>query len=179
MALTVRAAAPGDAALIHGFILALAEYEKLSHAVAAKEADIAAALFGPAPRAFAEIAELDGAAIGFSLWFYTFSTFAGRHGVWLEDLFIVPEARGHGAARALLRSLAQRCLREGLARLEWAVLDWNAPAIAVYDRLGAAALDDWIIRRLTGLGLKALAEAEAGFNSEAALPSIFLPLSRR
>lgn len=159
MALTVRAAAPQDAALVHGFILALADYEKLSHAVAATEADTAAALFAPAPRAFAEIAELDGAAIGFSLWFYTFSTFAGRHGIWLEDLFVIPEARGRGAARALMRSLARRCIGEGLARLEWAVLDWNAPAIAVYDRLGAAALDDWTVRRLTGPPLAALAGA--------------------
>lgn len=159
MALTARAAASQDTALVHGFILALAEYEKLSHAVAATEADTAAALFGPNPRAFAGIAELDGRPVGFSLWFYTFSTFAGRHGIWLEDLFVVPEARGRGAARALMRSLARRCVDEGLARLEWAVLDWNAPAIAVYDRLGAAALDDWTIRRLTGPALEALAGA--------------------
>jgi len=151
MAVAVRPAQPADAGLIHGFIRALADYENLSHAVAASEADISAALFAPEPRAFAEIAELDGAAVGFSLWFYSFSTFEGRHGIYLEDLFVVPQARGRGAARALLRSLARRCVAEGLARLEWAVLDWNAPAIAVYDRLGAAALDDWIIRRLTGL----------------------------
>jgi GNAT superfamily N-acetyltransferase len=157
VAASVRPAAPADAGLVIDFIRALAEYEKLSHAVAASEADIAAALFGPAPRAFAEIAELDGEPVGFSLWFYTFSTFEGRHGIWLEDLFVQPAWRGRGAARALLSSLAQRCLREGLARLEWAVLDWNAPAIAVYDRLGAAALDDWTIRRLTGEALGALA----------------------
>lgn len=159
MAPTVRPAAAQDAGAIHGFILALAEYEKLSHAVFATQGDIAAALFGPAPRAFAEIAELDGRPIGFSLWFYSFSTFEGRHGIYLEDLFVLPEARGRGAARALMRSLARRCVDEGLARLEWAVLDWNAPAIAVYDRLGAAALDDWIIRRLTGAPLAALAGA--------------------
>jgi GNAT superfamily N-acetyltransferase len=155
----VRAAAPTDAALIHGFVRDLAEYEKLSHAVSASEADIAEALFGPAPRAFAEIALLDVEPVGFSLWFYTFSTFEGRHGIWLEDLFVRPAARGRGAARALLRSLAQRCRRENLARLEWAVLDWNAPAIAVYDRMDAASLDDWTIRRLTGDGLQALAES--------------------
>jgi GNAT superfamily N-acetyltransferase len=159
VAATVRPAAPADAGLVFGFIRALAEYEKLSHAVAADEADIAAALFGPAPRALAEIAELDGEPAGFSLWFYTFSTFEGRHGIWLEDLFVQPASRGRGAARALLKSLAQRCVREGLARLEWAVLDWNAPAIAVYDRLGAGALDDWTIRRLTGPALGALAES--------------------
>jgi GNAT superfamily N-acetyltransferase len=159
MAPTVRAAASPDAALIHGFVLALAEYERLPHAVAATQADTAAALFGPSPRAYAEIAELDGRPIGFSVWFYTYSTFAGRHGIWLEDLFVIPEARGRGAARALMRSLARRCRDEGLARLEWAVLDWNAPAIAVYDRLGAAALDDWTIRRLTGPALGTLAGA--------------------
>jgi GNAT superfamily N-acetyltransferase len=159
VAATVRPAAPADAGLVFGFIRALAEYEKLSHAVAADEADIAAALFGPSPRAFAEIAELDGEPAGFSLWFYTFSTFEGRHGIWLEDLFVQPASRGRGAARALLKSLAQRCVREGLARLEWAVLDWNAPAIAVYDRLGAGALDDWTIRRLIGPALGALAES--------------------
>ena len=158
MSLVVRSALPADAGLIFDFIRALADYEKLSHAVAASEADIAAALFAPAPRAFAEIAELDGTPVGFSLWFYSFSTFEGQHGIYLEDLFVVPQARGRGAARALLRSLAQRCVAEGLGRLEWAVLDWNAPAIAVYDRLGAAALDDWIIRRLTGPALQALSE---------------------
>jgi GNAT superfamily N-acetyltransferase len=159
VAVTVRPAAPADAGLVFGFICALAEYEKLAHAVAASEADIATALFGPAPRAFAEIAELDGKPVGFSLWFYTFSTFEGRHGIWLEDLFVQPQSRGRGAARALLSSLAQRCMRQGLARLEWAVLDWNAPAIAVYDRLGADALDDWTVRRLTGPALKALSES--------------------
>jgi GNAT superfamily N-acetyltransferase len=154
----VRAAAPQDAALIFGFIRDLAEYEELAHTVAASEADIAAALFGPAPRAFAEIALADGEPVGFALWFYTFSTFEGRHGIWLEDLFVRPAARGQGAARALLQSLARRCLAEGLARLEWSVLDWNAPAIAVYDRMGAASMDEWTIRRLTGAGLKVLAE---------------------
>jgi GNAT superfamily N-acetyltransferase len=158
MSLQVRAAAPEDAGLIYGLIRDLAEYEKLSDAVAATEADIAAALFGPAPRAYAEIAEIDAEPVGFCLWFYTFSTFAGRHGIWLEDLFVRPAARGRGAGRALLQSLARRCRREGLARLEWAVLDWNAPAIAVYDRLGSAALDDWTIRRLTGEALGALAQ---------------------
>lgn len=157
MAIAVRPARPADAGLVHGFILALAEYEKLSHAVAASEADTAAALFGPQPKAFAEIAEADGAPVGFALWFYTYSTFAGRHGVWLEDLFVTPQARGRGAGKALLQALARRCAAEGLARLEWAVLDWNAPAIGFYDALGADALDDWTTRRLDGEAISRLA----------------------
>jgi GNAT superfamily N-acetyltransferase len=159
MRLVVRPAVPADLALIYGFIRALAEYEQLAHAVTATEADVGQALFGPAPRVFAEIAEADGAAVGFSLWFYSYSTFVGRHGIYLEDLFVLPEARGRGAGRALLSSLARRCVDEGLGRLEWAVLDWNAPAIGVYDRIGAAALDDWTLRRLTGEALKALSDS--------------------
>jgi GNAT superfamily N-acetyltransferase len=156
---TVRAATPADAALIFGFVRALADYERLLDQVEATEADIARDLFGPAPRAFCDIAESEGAPVGFALWFYNYSTFRGRHGLYLEDLFVVPEARGKGAGKALLRRLAQRCLDEGLARLEWAVLDWNAPSIAFYDSLGADALDDWIVRRLTGEALERLARA--------------------
>ena len=160
MSLTVRPARPADAALVHGFILALAAYEKLSDSVTATEADTARALFAPAPRAFAEIAERDGTPIGFALWFYSYSTFAGRHGVWLEDLFVVPEARGQGGGKALLRSLARRCVAEGLGRLEWTVLDWNAPSIAFYDALGAEAMDEWTTRRLHGEALRKLAGAK-------------------
>lgn len=154
---TVRPASPADAGLIHGFIRDLAEYEKLLHEAEATEADIAAALFVDHPRVFCEIAEADGAAVGFALWFYSFSTFRGRHGIYLEDLFVRPEARGLGAGKALLRALAQRCVGEGLARLEWSVLDWNAPAIGFYDGLGAAAMDEWTVRRLDGIALEALA----------------------
>ena len=156
---TIRAAAPADAELILGFIRALAEYERLLHEVKIDAAGVAAALFGPNPRAFCDIAEADGAPIGFALWFYSFSTFEGAFGIYLEDLFVAPEARGRGAGLALMRRLAQRCRDEGLARLEWAVLDWNAASIAFYDRLGAAAKRDWITRRLSGTALTALAEA--------------------
>ena len=155
---TVRAATPADAELIVGFIRGLAAYEKLLHEVKIDAASVAAALFGPNPRAFCDIAEADGAPIGFALWFYNFSTFEGAFGIYLEDLFVVPEARGGGAGMALMRRLAERCRDEGLARLEWAVLDWNAPSIAFYDRLGAAAKSDWITRRLSGTALAALAE---------------------
>jgi GNAT superfamily N-acetyltransferase len=156
--ITVRDATPADAAVIHRFILALAEYEKLLDVVRATEADTAAALFGPAPRAFCDIAEQDGAPVGFALWFYNFSTFEGRFGIYLEDLFVVPEARGSGAGLALMRRLAQRCRDEDLRRFEWAVLDWNEPSIAFYDRIGATAKSGWITRSLSGAALAALAE---------------------
>ena len=154
----VRPATPADAGLIYGFIRALADYEKLLHEVVATEADVAGALFGASPRVFCDIAEADGRPVGFALWFYNYSTFRGRHGIYLEDLFVIPEARGLGAGKALLRRLAQRCVEEGLARLEWAVLDWNAPSIAFYDSLGASAQTDWIVRRLTDEPLRALAD---------------------
>jgi GNAT superfamily N-acetyltransferase len=157
--ITVRAATPADLSAIVRFIRALAEYERLLHEVRASEADIAAALFSPNPRAFCDIAEQDGAAIGFALWFYNFSTFEGRFGIYLEDLFVVPEARGSGAGLALMRRLAQRCREQGLKRFEWAVLNWNEPSIAFYDRLGAASKSEWTVRSLSGDALAALAEA--------------------
>ena len=145
----VRPARPEDAALIYGFIRGLAEYEKLLDEVEATQDDIAGHLFGEAPRAFCDIAEADGTPVGFALWFYNYSTFRGRHGIYLEDLFVVPEARGLGAGKALLQRLAQRCQEENLARLEWSVLDWNAPAIEFYQRLGATVMPDWRICRMT------------------------------
>jgi len=157
MSVTVRPATPADAGLIHQFILDLAEYEKLLNDVTATESDTADALFGENPRAFADIAEIDGQPVGFALWFYNYSTFVGRHGIYLEDLFVRPSARGSGAGKALLANLAKRCVDEGLGRLEWSVLDWNAPSIAFYDSLGAASMDAWIIRRLTGDGIRKLA----------------------
>jgi GNAT superfamily N-acetyltransferase len=159
MAVSIRSATPADSALILQFIRDLADYEKLLDSVEATEGHVTAALFGPTPRAFCDIAELDGEPVGFALWFYNFSTFVGRHGIWLEDLFVRPSARGAGAGKALLANLARRCRDENLGRLEWSVLDWNAPSIAFYDSLGAAALDDWITRRMTGEALAKLAEA--------------------
>jgi GNAT superfamily N-acetyltransferase len=157
MPVSIRPATPSDAALVYQFIRDLAEYEKLLDTVEATQADVAAALFGDNPRAFADIAELDGEPVGFALWFYSYSTFVGRHGIWLEDLFVRPSARGSGAGKALLVNLARRCVDENLGRFEWSVLDWNAPSIAFYDSLGAAAMDEWIIRRLTGEPLRRLA----------------------
>lgn len=153
----VRAARPEDAALVHDFVLRLAAYEKLSHAVSATREDLAGLLFGPEPRAFCDLVELDGQAAGFCLWFYTVSTFVGRAGIWIEDLFVLPEARGRGAGLALLQALAGRCQGEGLGRLDWAVLDWNAPAIGFYERIRSVGLDDWRLRRLSGDALAALA----------------------
>jgi GNAT superfamily N-acetyltransferase len=157
--IAVRPAAPADGELILGFIRALAEYERMADEVRATQADIEAALFSLIPRAFCDIAERDGAPVGFALWFYNFSTFEGRFGIYLEDLFVAPEARGGGAGLALMRRLAERCHDEGLKRLEWAVLDWNAPSIAFYDRLGATAKTAWITRSLSGPALAELAEA--------------------
>ena len=157
MSVTIREATPADASLIYGFIRALAKYEKLLDQVEASEADLAGHLFCETPRLFCDIAEGDGKPVVFAFCFYNYSTFKGRHGIYLEDLFVVPEAHGLGAGKALLRALAKRCVAQGLARLEWSVLDWNAPSIAFYDSLGAEALNEWITRRMTGEPLKALA----------------------
>ena len=124
-------------------------------------ADIAAALFAASPEVFCDLAEVDGAVVGFALWFYTFSTFRGRHGIYLEDLFVRPEARRAGAGKALLCNLARRCVDEGLGRFEWSVLDWNEPAIAFYAAQGARPLAGWSMCRVDGPALAALA-AKAG-----------------
>jgi len=157
MSLVVRVATVADAPLILEFVRDLAEYERLLHEVEMTEADVRRDLFGENPRAFCEIAEVGGMPVGFALWFYNYSTFRGRAGIYLEDLFVKPEARGVGAGKALLRRLAQRCVEADLGRLEWAVLNWNAPSIAFYDSLGASAKDDWTVRRLDGDALHALA----------------------
>lgn len=154
--LSIRAATPADAGLIVDLIGELAEYERLSHEAKASPADITRDLFGAAPKVFCEIAELANTPVGFALWFYTYSTFEGRHGIWLEDLFVRPEARGRGIGKALLTSLAQTCVREGLGRLEWWVLDWNKPSIDFYLSQGAVMQDDWTKCRLAGKALQAL-----------------------
>jgi GNAT superfamily N-acetyltransferase len=159
MSVVVRRADPRDVGLILQFIRDLAEYEKLLSEVEATEADIRRDLFGENPRCFCDIAEADGQPVGFALWFYNYSTFRGRAGIYLEDLFVKPEARGLGAGKALLKRLAERCVEFDLGRLEWAVLDWNAPSIAFYDSLGAAELSDWTVRRLDGEALRRLAES--------------------
>jgi GNAT superfamily N-acetyltransferase len=158
--LTLRAAAPADVPEILALIRELADYERLLHEVDATPEGLHAALFGPTPRVFCDLAEQDGVITGFALWFYSFSTFRGRHGIYLEDLFVRPAMRGHGIGRALLADLAARCLREDLARLEWSVLDWNEPALAFYRTLGARGMTDWIPHRVTGEALLTLARGD-------------------
>jgi GNAT superfamily N-acetyltransferase len=157
MTLSIRSAEERDAGLILEFIRELAAYERLAHEVVATQDDIARALFGPQPRAFADIAEWDGKPAGFALWFYNFSTFRGRHGIYLEDLFVRPEFRSRGLGKALLRHLARRCVAEGLPRLEWCVLDWNEPALRFYRSIGAVPMDEWTVQRVTGKALERLA----------------------
>jgi GNAT superfamily N-acetyltransferase len=159
MTLTIRKAEVRDASLIFDFIRELAEYERLAHEVDATDADIAEALFGSQPRVFADIAEWDGVPAGFALWFYNFSTFRGRHGIYLEDLFVRPDFRSKGIGKALLRHLARRCVTEGLPRLEWWVLDWNEDALRFYRSIGALPMDEWTVQRVTGDHLSQLAEA--------------------
>lgn len=165
--LTLRPARPTDVTVILALIRELAEYERLAHELEATEEDLRRALFAPAPRVFADIAEWrekagESQVVGFALGFYTFSTFKGRHGLHLEDLFVRPSHRGRGIGQALLVNLARRCMQEGLGRLEWSVLDWNAPAIEFYRRLGAATHSEWVLQRVTGEALQALASREIG-----------------
>ncbi len=157
MKAAIRPAVPSDAPVILRFIRELAQYERLLHEVKITLSDVEALVFGPSPKVFCDIAEDNGEPVGFALWFYSVSTFEGRLGIYLEDLYVRPEARGGGTGKALLAHLARRCVAEGLARLEWAVLDWNAPAIGFYDALGATAKTDWIVRRLSDDALARLA----------------------
>jgi GNAT superfamily N-acetyltransferase len=159
MKVRIRDATPEDVDIIHGFILALADYEKLRHEARADPASLARHLFGPRPMAEVLIAEdEDAAPVGFALFFHNFSTFEGRPGIYLEDLFVAPEARGSGAGKALLKRLAQLAVERDCGRLEWAVLDWNEPAIAFYRSIGARPMDEWIVQRMDGEALIALAE---------------------
>jgi diamine N-acetyltransferase len=155
--LAIRAARSDDAAAIHALICELADYEKLRHEVDATADDIGRDLFGANPRVFAEIAEWNGEVAGFSLWFYNYSTFRGRHGLYLEDLFVRPAFRGHGIGKALIVNLAKRCVAEGLARFQWSVLDWNKPSIEFYESLGAKMTPEWLGCRVEGAALKNLA----------------------
>lgn len=156
--ITIRPARPGDEALVLSFIRALADYEKLLDRVVATEASVRDALFGSSPRVFCDIAEWNGEPAGFALWFYNYSTFLARHGIYLEDLFVKPDYRGKGIGKRLLVNLAARAVREGCGRLEWAVLNWNEPSIRFYESLGARPMDDWTVYRLTGEALTKLAQ---------------------
>jgi GNAT superfamily N-acetyltransferase len=157
MSLVIRHARPDEAGLVLDFIKALAVYERLADHVVATEAEIAEAIFGANPRVFCDIAEWDGEPAGFSVWFYTYSTFSGRHGIWLEDLFVHPHLRGRGIGKALIAALAKRCVAEGLPRLAWWVLNWNEPSRVFYRSIGARAQDEWTVKRLDGDALVRLA----------------------
>ena len=145
----IRRAQPGDEALVLAFIRELAEYEKLLSSVRATEETVHASLFGENPRVFCDIAEADGAPAGFALWFYNYSTFLARCGSYIEDLFVRPPFRGRGIGKGVILHLAKRAHEEACGRLEWSVLDWNAPSIAFYESLGARRVNGWSAYRLT------------------------------
>lgn len=155
--IAIRPATPADVPLILTFIKELAAYEKLAHEVVACEEDFHAALFGERPTVEAVIASIDQEAVGYALFFPNFSSFLGRPGLYLEDLYVRPAARGRGVGRELLIHLAHLAVERGWGRFEWAVLDWNEPSIAFYKKLGAIPMDEWTIFRLTGEQLKKLA----------------------
>ncbi len=158
----VRGATIADVSAIHGLVQALAEYERAPHEVVATALDLERALFSETPGVWALVAEEQGAVVGFALWFVTYSTWVGRHGMWLEDLFVLPERRGAGIGKALLVELARICVERDYRRLEWNVLDWNEPALRFYQSLEAAPLDEWTVHRLTGPALARLAGSAQG-----------------
>jgi GNAT superfamily N-acetyltransferase len=153
----VRDAVAGDVGKLLGLVHALAEYEREPHQVMATEADLAEALFGADPKVFALVAENAGEVLGMLIYFVTFSTWTGRHGLYVEDLFVVPGQRRQGTGKALLAALAERAVQAGHPRIEWVVLDWNQPAIDFYLSIGALPEDEWRIFRLSGDALSALA----------------------
>lgn len=154
----IRPANIGDSETIRQFILDLAIYEKAEHEMIATEQHIKDTLFGESPNAFALIAELDGIAVGFAVYFLSYSTWLGRYGIYLEDLYVTPQARGKGAGKALLRQLAKIAVTKDCGRLEWCVLDWNKPSIDFYEAMGAKPKDGWTVYRLDGDALTSFAK---------------------
>ena len=156
--MSIRTATRDDVPAVLDLIRALAAYEREPDAVETTEADLVAALFPNVgtPTTYCHVAEADGEVVGLAVWFVTFSTWTGRNGIWLEDLFVLPEHRGAGHGRALLSSLAAVCLERGWPRLEWTVLDWNTPSIEFYRSLGAGAMEEWTTHRVTGAALERL-----------------------
>jgi diamine N-acetyltransferase len=159
MALSIHRARPDESGLIFSLLCELADYEKLTHEVVATEAGIAEALFGNSPILFCEIAQWEGKPAGFAIWFFNFPTFAGRRGIYLEDLFVRPAFRGKGIGKALLVHLARLCVENDWSRLQWSVLDWNTPSIEFYKSLGADMMDEWKLCRVNGTALTQLAKA--------------------
>ena len=145
----IRPAVADDVPAILSLVRELATYERAASSVVATEADLAAALFGPSPAVFCHVAEEDGAVVGFALWFLNFSTWLGRHGLYLEDLYVQPAYRGRGLGKALLETLVGIARERGYGRVEWWVLDWNSPAQAFYRSMGAEPMDEWTVWRLT------------------------------
>jgi GNAT superfamily N-acetyltransferase len=160
--LAIRFATPADVSTILHFIRSLARYEKLEHEVVATEAGLRATLFAPRPSAEVLLAELAGSPVGFALFFQNYSTFLGRPGLYLEDLFVEPAARGQGVGLALMSALAQITVERGWGRFDWAVLDWNTPALEFYRALGAVPQSEWTVQRLTGAPLEQLAGRWSG-----------------
>ncbi|GAA2810228.1 GNAT family N-acetyltransferase [Crossiella cryophila] len=152
----IRRVRPSDVDAVIGLIEGLAEYERAPESCTITADQLRTALFGDSPALFGHVAELDGVVVGCALWFLNFSTWEGRHGIYLEDLFVLPEHRGSGLGKALLVALAQECVRRGYARFEWSVLDWNTPAIDFYKSLGAVAMDEWTVYRVDGAALAEL-----------------------
>jgi GNAT superfamily N-acetyltransferase len=163
MTISIRPAGPADLPLVAELIRALADYEKLAHEVRFDTAVLGEKLFGARPYAEVVIGEVDGTAQGFALFFHNFSTFEGKPGIYLEDLFVRPEARGSGLGKALLSHLAHLAVLRDCARLEWSVLDWNEPAIGFYRKLGARLMDEWTVMRLDGGDLARLGATGANF----------------
>jgi GNAT superfamily N-acetyltransferase len=157
--LRLRDATREDLPLVLGFIRALAEYERLADEVRADEATLATFLFGEPRRAEALIAHRDGEPVGFAVWYFSFSTFLGRPSLYIEDVFVNPDQRGRGVGKAIFAHLAARAVSQGCGRMEWSVLDWNAPSIAFYRSLGAKPREGWTLQQLTGEPLAALAQA--------------------
>ncbi|CDN47994.1 GNAT family N-acetyltransferase [Neorhizobium galegae] len=158
MALTIREAVREDAATLLGFIRELAIYEKAEHEVAATSETIGNSIFGTGSVTHALVCEQDGVPIGMAIWFFSYSTWQAKNGLYLEDLYVTPKARGLGAGKALLKRLAQIAVENGCGRFEWSVLDWNEPAIRVYEAIGAEPMTEWIRYRLSGETLKSFAE---------------------
>lgn len=155
--ITIREGTTEDVAQIYHFIRELAVYEKALEEVTTDEPMLREALFGNTARAFPLICELDGTAVGFAIYFYNFSTWLGKYGIFLEDLYVSPEYRGHGAGKALLQYLARKAVDEGCGRFEWNVLDWNEPAISFYEACGAVPMSEWVGYRLQGTALETFA----------------------
>jgi GNAT superfamily N-acetyltransferase len=157
----LRLAQSDDVPAIHALLLELADYERLGHTVEATEDSLYEAMFGAKPAAEAIVAAIEGRIVGYALYFTTYSTFVGRSGLYLEDLYVRPAVRGQGIGKQLLACVADAAVRRNCGRLEWAVLDWNQPSIEFYKRLGACAMDDWTVFRMTGESLAALGKRAA------------------